>query len=246
MPETVEILCLANSRKYSGRCVAGLRTDGGGWVRPVSAEQHRALSPQHYTLNDFTEARPLDLIRVPIACPAPLPHHPEDCRIAYGQWELSSRPAPKEVAVPLLRRHLVRGTALLGDTENRLPHAAFSRAPAAASLALVWPKDLFWSISLGANGKRRTRVQFRLTDPATADGAEYDLSLTDSDWEERLGKLGVGLHPMDAAPDVGPKDRLLLTVSLSEPFSEKEDAEPSCYKLVAAVLKIPSEWRGPG
>ncbi len=29
-PETIEMICLANSRKMQGRCVAGLRTDGTG------------------------------------------------------------------------------------------------------------------------------------------------------------------------------------------------------------------------
>ncbi len=28
------IICLANSRKNGGHCVAGLRMDGGGWLRP--------------------------------------------------------------------------------------------------------------------------------------------------------------------------------------------------------------------
>src|SRR6266850_2762793 len=29
----VDLICLANSNKMGGRCIAGLRTDGGGWVR---------------------------------------------------------------------------------------------------------------------------------------------------------------------------------------------------------------------
>jgi hypothetical protein len=47
---TVEIICLANSRKHSGRCVAGLRTDGQGWIRPVGPSDNGTLFPWHYTL----------------------------------------------------------------------------------------------------------------------------------------------------------------------------------------------------
>lgn len=43
MPVT-DLLCLAYSRKYSARCVAGIRLDTLEWVRPVSATDHGALS----------------------------------------------------------------------------------------------------------------------------------------------------------------------------------------------------------
>ncbi len=42
------IVCLANSRKYSGRCIAGkeLLADGrpGRWIRPVSARENEEVS----------------------------------------------------------------------------------------------------------------------------------------------------------------------------------------------------------
>ena len=44
---TKRIVCLANSRKLSGRCVAGRVFDGhevGEWVRPVSARQNEEVS----------------------------------------------------------------------------------------------------------------------------------------------------------------------------------------------------------
>jgi hypothetical protein len=42
---TVEIVCLANSRKAGGRCIAGVRTDTGAWVRPVSSGREGTLRP---------------------------------------------------------------------------------------------------------------------------------------------------------------------------------------------------------
>ena len=45
LTKNVQIVCLANSRKLSGRCVAGKLLDGSGqWVRPVSAREHEEVS----------------------------------------------------------------------------------------------------------------------------------------------------------------------------------------------------------
>ncbi len=45
LTKNLQIVCLANSRKLSGRCVAGKLLDGSGqWVRPVSAREHEEVS----------------------------------------------------------------------------------------------------------------------------------------------------------------------------------------------------------
>lgn len=35
MSSTIRMICLANSRKIGGRCVAGIDVNTGEWVRPV-------------------------------------------------------------------------------------------------------------------------------------------------------------------------------------------------------------------
>ena len=32
-----DVICLANSRKHSGRCIAGKRVSDGSWIRPIGA-----------------------------------------------------------------------------------------------------------------------------------------------------------------------------------------------------------------
>jgi hypothetical protein len=244
MLETVEILCLANSRKHNGRCVAGLRTDGGGWIRPVGKNDLKVLMERHYQYGDGDEAMPLDLIRLAVDTPLPVPHHPEDWQIAGKRWELLARPAPPDLAVPLLREHLERGPELLGCTRAAVPVAEFCQRPAAASLTLVWAKNLCWSISrVGEYQRRRTRVKFTVSGRNGA--ADYDLALTDPEWEHRLSSLPVGDHPQEAAPGIAATDRVLLTVSLSEPLGGQpvRNEDGLCYKLAAAVIVVPPDWR---
>jgi len=47
----LRLVCLANSRKLGGRCVACLRLVGGGWVRPVSSFSDGTLCPAQYSLD---------------------------------------------------------------------------------------------------------------------------------------------------------------------------------------------------
>src|SRR5947208_1764927 len=134
----LDILCLANSKKHGGRCVAGLRLDGRGWIRPVTFEHAGTLFEKHFTLPDGSAARPLDVLRIRFATPHPEPHHPEDVWITHTPWELIARPAGVEV-LPLLQTALVQGPVLLGNAENRVPFAQFAAMPAKASLAILVP-----------------------------------------------------------------------------------------------------------
>ena len=59
--KTVDLLCLANSRKDGGRCIAGVRLDDGGWLRPVGSGAHGALVPRDYLLPVGGEPRVLDI-----------------------------------------------------------------------------------------------------------------------------------------------------------------------------------------
>lgn len=225
-----ELICLANSRKYGGRCVAGLRTDGCGWVRLVSAEPKGVLRTGHYRLPTGRHAAVLDRVRVPVEAARPEAHQPENWLVAPGSWALMP-PMPMDELAPLLSRFVAPGPAIFHGAEDRIPMAQVRKSPGAPSLTLVRPECLRWQVSQ-VGDKRQLRAAFHLC------GAPYRLSLTDAVWEQRLEALKPGLHDCDDRY-VPPGHEVLLMVSLGEPY-EKDDC---CYKLAAAVVIVPT---GPG
>ena len=115
----VRFICLANSKKLTGRCVAGLRLDSDEWIRPVSRAEG-ALLRRHYVLDDGKEAAPLDVIEVHVSQHRPKPYQPENWVLEDKQWKLIERLNPGE-AYTLLSRVLVPGPQLFGNTSDRVP-----------------------------------------------------------------------------------------------------------------------------
>ncbi len=222
----VDLICLAISYKYGGRCVAGLRTDGGGWVRPVTAAPHGAFGEQDLAQIAGFGPRVLDVIRVGLKTPKPLASQPENWLIDGQRWRLIERPAGPAAAA-VLERALCRGPALLGSTGGRIADASFRRAPAAESLALVEPAEILWRRTFDENTMRlKDRAAFDLA------GVAYELPLTDPVYLERMKPLREGEHESTEL-GIPPRARVLLTISLSEPY------QGQCYKLAAAVVVLP-------
>ena len=91
------IVCLANSYKHGGRCVAGVCVEDGSWVRLRGKAADGALEAAEYSLGGVTdvkrsEVRLLDLIEVELHYALPSDAHPEDWVIAPGRWRLLERP----------------------------------------------------------------------------------------------------------------------------------------------------------
>ena len=73
-----EIICLANSTKYGGRCIAGLKTDGSGWLRPVSPRADGTLYPEHYMLDGNKEPELFDILEIECTGHRQECHQPEN------------------------------------------------------------------------------------------------------------------------------------------------------------------------
>jgi hypothetical protein len=219
----VEFLCLAYSRKRGGRCLAGIQMNNGGWIRPVGDDLDRAISKK-------IQAKIGDVLSVSLGNVCPKPHQPENRRLHrlwYKPWHKLCRRVGRlkqEEFLDRLKAYVYEEQWLLGDYQDRIGEEQFLNTPAEASLALIEPEHLQWLIQTSRSGRRQTRAIFSWK------GANYNLVVTDPEWELQLKDLTVGCHEHMALNMAGQK--AFLTISLSEPFNG------FCYKLVAAVIVL--------
>ncbi len=221
----VQFTCLANSRRESGRCIAGIRNDGGEWFRPISTSG--PLMRRDYLLEDGNIPEILDTIQVEVVESKPESYQPENWILGAKTWKLIGKVNPIN-AYELFKNFITCGPELFGNIADRVSLSVIKDNPLQSSLALIEPKDLSWFITENIRGKRQSRARFRLGRTG------YDLPITDPIWETRLRILDLGTYPRKAA-DVGADVTIFFTISLGGPFGGE------CYKLIAGILEIPRE-----
>jgi len=218
-----EIVCLANSRKYSGRCVAGKEILGnriGGWLRPVSREKTGELTIKETMYESGGSPRLLDIIAIPMAGLVPGSYQTENHLVAEGQWMKKGQLSPS--LLQTLCDHAdslwINGHHSAGGLNDRMPEEMV-RERVRSSLVFVKPDHLIISVEQGPDLLKKIRARFRLR------GEEYWLPVTDPVVENRYLSKDTGQYPAHA------KD-IYLTVSIGEPF------EGYCYKLVAGIINL--------
>jgi ATP-dependent DNA helicase RecQ len=216
------IVCLANSRKYSGRCVAGkelLAGSIGGWIRPVGrAAATGELSLADITLQNGKQPKLLDVITLPLGRSCPHAYQSENFLMAEGGWVWSGTLSPTQA--PRLCDdvdHLwINGHQGLYGVNDRIPEET-ARQNLSSSLLFIRADELCFAVGESSTGLKKIRAHF------THKGEEYLLPVTDPVIEAEYVLKDFGRHPVESP-------RPCLTVSISEPF------EGFCYKLVAGVV----------
>jgi len=184
MSYTKTIVCLANSRRPGGWCVAGKEVLGGGrfgeWIRPVNTQNDDAISAGEMKLDDGKRPRLLDVITVPLIEHVPKPHQPENHQIdssrpwtkrdVLGKHEL---PALVDEAYDIWRiRKNCKNDRVWASCINEVNE----------SLLLIRPE----SLTINTSGWK-VRANFRYH------GEKYDMSVTDTDVEAGHAKSGAYL-----------------------------------------------------
>jgi hypothetical protein len=220
------IVCLANSYKHGGRCVAGICLENGKWVRLRASDGDGSLSPHDYTLAEGKgEVQLLDVFEVSLHSAMPSNCHPEDWVTGPYCWRLVERPCSAKHWRKIADAVEQRGT-LLGGYSDRVWSSVLQKRPAVASLALVCPTDIWWW-AREDRGRVKYRALFR------RDNITYDFALTDPRWLEQVQLLPIGIHPHRLlAPDA---TSTWLTVSLSEAFPPR-GGSAAHFRIVAGVI----------
>jgi len=218
------ILCLANSRKLSGRCLAGreiVNDQPGPWIRPVSAREHQEVSEQERDYDDGSDPIVLDIIDVPLIEARPHQYQQENWLLDPNfYWHKAGRSNWTDLQA-YLEPHgslWTNGYSSYSGLNDRVDSKDSDVLH--SSLRLIHVDTVIVEVSRPGvsfgNQKRKVRGQFEHA------GTHYNLGVTDPVYEKRYRALPDGRHQLGEA---------CLTISLGEPF------EGYCYKLIAAVIE---------
>ncbi|MGC4052416.1 MAG: hypothetical protein QM757_24050 [Paludibaculum sp.] len=219
------IVCLANSRKPGGRCVAGKETIQGGygsWIRPVSARPGAEVNVEERQYENGGDPSILDILDISMLAPVPKVHQVENHMIdPHFYWTRRGAIGWEDIA------GLVDAPVTLWGTGVSTYHGhndQITPADAAAfqnSLCLVQPENLSIQVlTPGAafgNNKRKVRASFRYR------GVPYNLMVTDPSVENAFLARPNGDYPIHVPT--------YLSVSLTEAHTDNY-----CYKLIATVI----------
>lgn len=223
---TEEFVVLANSDKPGGRCVAGISTVSGEWVRPVSSRLSTGALSSRDCRVDGRMVRAFDVVRFGYERRLDDPAQPENVLIDGSDWTLTGDIAAGD-AYEFLRPHIVAGPELLGDTEDSIDDSV-AQDGVEASLAVIEPDAIEFRSRPPFNpGKRRrARALIELS------GQDYDLSITDEVVAPVVRSAETGVYA-PAELDLPESGHTVLTASLAEGWNGRH------YKLAAAVLFLP-------
>jgi hypothetical protein len=221
-------VCLANSKKPSGRCVAGreiMLAGAGPWIRPVSSRPGEEVSENERQYEDGSDPKVLDVIDIPLLQQRPHACQTENWLLDPSQyWRRVRRADWNE-----LQAHVENPTTLWingnstyhgvhdeipQETADALPRSLYLIHIPRVALHVFAPSEAF------GNPKRRVQAQFQHA------ATWYTLWVTDPYIERNFLARGDGIYSLDEC---------CLTISLGEPYEKK--GQYFRYKLVAAIIE---------
>ena len=219
------IVCLANARRRSGRCIAGKVWEGnrpGNWIRPVSDREGEEVSEDERRYEDGLDPEVLDIIDVPLLSPKPNDHQQENWLLdSDSYWikvDVLSLDRLQQLVDPIAPLW-INGHSTYRGLNDQVPLAQAKSLDSSLRLIHVERVHLFVFRPGKEFGNPKRRVQGRFSYA----GQEYAFWVTDPVYERKY------LSEPDDEYEIGES---FLTISLGEPF------KGDCYKLVATVIQV--------
>lgn len=217
-----KIVCLAVSRKWGGKCVAGKDIRNGEWIRPISNREHEEITDYDMSYENKKMPELLDIIKIPFKKRRPSDYQPENILIdSEIWWKYRSKYSKDKL------------DKLCDDPDevfvnekywtDKISPEVLIESGIKKSLLFIKPesfKILRSNYVLPYGGiKKKVRAVF------VYKGIFYNLGITDPLIESKYFSKKVGDY------SIGAKD-IYLCISLGEPWENNG----YCYKLVASVI----------
>lgn len=224
--ETKRLICLANSRKLSGRCIAGIENIGTKeqrWIRPVSSSVTGEI-PEHDCVYSMADPiRVLDVIDVNLLEPSPKNYQSENWAIAHERpWLYRGRADLVDLisGITTIPNLWPDGESSGKGINDRVSESAIDHV--SDSLRLIRVDSIELEVITYDNVKSvpNVRAHFRYGQN------DYALRVTDPVCERSFQGKPSGRY------EVGPA---FMTISLGEPFGGY------VYKLIAAIIELNSK-----
>lgn len=215
------IICLANSRKFRGRCIAGKELDNrmiGNWIRPIGPLEGGELDYRDIIYKGGEAPKILDIIEIPLLRHCPSGLQPENYLIdRRSNWVKADEFPASEL--PRLcdksKQLWINGYHSSYGINDRVPMSLVEKE-ILTSLLFINIKRL--TIIVGYEySKRKVRAHFKFQ------RKDYQLVVTDPVIEREYKKKDNGQYIIK-------NKNIYLCISLGEPF------ESYCYKLVAGII----------
>lgn len=223
------IICLANSRKISGRCIAGKEIKDtksiGSWIRPVSSRESEEISEEERRYENGQMAKILDIIEIPIKAHKPNSFQSENYLI-HDDYYWEKKGAFDPVKLPSLCDHpkaLWSNSTSYQGLNDRILEGLIDEVN--SSLHLISPVSL--DIIVRREGaefgkeKRKVRAKF------SYNYVPYIFPITDPIVECNYLARADGTYTIEK-----PFNKVFMCVSLGLPW------EGFCYKFAASFIGL--------
>jgi hypothetical protein len=217
-----QIICLANSWKHGDRCIAGINSLKGQWIRPVSNLPDGRI-PKEMRLIGGTEPALLDVLEIALAKTGPdFGFECENLSVLPGQWQRVGKVPPA-----FLNKYCSNEEYILHNDQRYVTVSFLQSLPVAQrrTLQLVKAAELS-ARTLSQGFELSSKWEASLL---TTTGQRLTATITDPVFIRRL-ELGYR-----------PQNPCLVTVSLSMPWRPADwEGDDPCWKLIAAMVELPS------